>query len=358
MGLGIGVRKLRRHVWSGWALAASLAVALTSCSSGSGDNSPSGSGGPRCSLSAKAVPSCGVLWGISTQPPTPQQLETVEKAAGRPFDFVYRYHDLNDEVPDAQEREVVAKGQLLHIAIAARDFGSASRGEISWADIAKGKYDASLSAQARGVASLKKPVFVTFEQEANQRTKLGVAGDAADFKAAWRHLHDLYRTAGATNAVWTWVMTGNSDNLNRAASLWPGNDVVDWISWNVYNQSGCHSGTIDQNKFKSFADEVKPFYDFVKKRGPSIGMDPDKPMMISEAGSVRYADAPDLSADWYKAIPTTLRKYPQIKAVALWDSVTDTCNYDFDADSTVVEGVRKAGMDSHLDIGGALSPQS
>jgi hypothetical protein len=298
-----------------------------------------------------------VLWGISTTPPTEEQLEVVEKAAGRPFDFVYRYHDINDEVPDSQEREIVSRGRLLHIAIAARDFRAATRAGVSWADVARGKFDDTLSAQARGVASLKRPVFVTFEQEANQRTKLGVAGDAAEFKAAWRHLHDLYESAGATNAVWTWVMTGNPDNLDRAASLWPGNDVVDWISWNVYNQSGCHSGTVDQDKFKSFDDEVKPFHDFVNKRGASIGMDSSKPMMISEAGSVRYPDAPELSADWYAAIPTTLRDYPGIKAVALWDSVAETCDYDFDADSTVVDGVRRAGLDAYVDIGGAVSPK-
>jgi hypothetical protein len=153
-------------------------------------------------------------------------------------------------------------------------------------------------------------------------------------------------------------MTGNASNLDRAASIWPGNDVVDWISWNVYNQSGCHSGVVDQKKFKSFDDELAPFYEFVKKRGPAIGMDTSKPMMISEAGSVRYAEAPQLSADWYAAIPTTLRHYPQIKAVALWDSATETCNYDFDADSTIVDGVRAAGLDPHVDIRGALSPGS
>ena len=299
-----------------------------------------------------------MLWGISTRPPTVTQLAKVEKAAGRPFDFVYRYHDLNDEVPDEQELEIVAEGRLLHLAIATRDFQARSRAGYTWADVAGGKFDAALSAQARGVASLKVPVFVTFEQEANQQNKLGVAGSATDFKAAWKHLHDLYRAAGATNAVWTWVMTGNEDNLDRAASLWPGNEYVDWISWNVYNQSGCHSGVVEQEKFKSFDDELRPFYDFVEKRGASIGMDKSKPMMISEAGSVRYADAPELSADWYAAIPTTLREYPQIKAVALWDSVAETCDYDFDADSQVTEGVRKAGQDPHLDIGGALTPNS
>jgi hypothetical protein len=152
-------------------------------------------------------------------------------------------------------------------------------------------------------------------------------------------------------------MTGNPDNLDRAATLWPGNDVVDWISWNVYNQSGCHSGTVDQDKFKSFDDEVKPFYDFVSERGASIGMDSSKPMMISEAGSVRYPEAPELSADWYAAIPNTLRSYPHIKAVALWDSVAGTCNYDFDADSQVTDGVRRAGLDAYVDVGGAVTPQ-
>jgi hypothetical protein len=338
-----------------------MALALTSCSSDSSEGNPgagpTSSGAARCTLSSRAVPSCGVLWGISTTPPTEDQLKTVEKAAGRPFDFVYRYHDINDEVPDPQERTIVADGRLLHIAIAARDFSAATRAGVSWADVAAGTYDDSLSAQARGVASLKRPVFVTFEQEANQRTKLGVAGDAADFKAAWRHLHDLYDRAGATNAVWTWVMTGNADNLDRAATLWPGNDVVDWISWNVYNQSGCHSGTVDRAKFKSFDDEVKPFYDLVAERGASIGMDSSKPMMISEAGSVQYPDDPEVSANWYADIPTTLKKYPGIKAVALWDSTTDTCDYDFDRDSDVVAGVRRAGADPVIDIGGALSPR-
>ena len=342
---------------------ASLALALTSCSGGSsGGRVATGSsdrdGTKACAVSAKAVPACGVLWGVAARPPTVARVQAVQKAVGRPFDFVYRYHDVNDVVPDAEERQLVRQGKLLHIAIAARHFRAATRSSTAWADVARGKFDKTLKAQARGIASLKKPVFVTFEQEANQRAKLGVVGSAADFKAAWRHLHDLYRSAGATNAVWTWVMTGSARNLNRAASLWPGNDVVDWISWNVYNQSGCHGGTNDMKKWKSFAEELRPFYDFVKRRGPSIGMDSSKPMMISETGSVRYAEAPEISADWYAAIPTTLRRYPQIKAVGLWDSVSDTCNYVFDTDPHTVDGVRKAGLDPHVDTHRSLSSTS
>ena len=42
--------------------------------------------------------------------------------------------------------------------------------------------------QAEGIASLKKPVWVTFEQEANQKDKVGQREIDKEFVAAWRHL--------------------------------------------------------------------------------------------------------------------------------------------------------------------------
>lgn len=310
--------------------------------------------GRDCTLGAKAVPSCGVLWGISTKPRTVAQLRSVETAVGRRFDLVYRYLDINSRFPGQVERRIVAGGRLLHIAIAARNF-QGGQSPVTWRDVAKGKYDASLAAQARGVASLREPVFVTFSQEANATTKLGTVGTAADFKAAWRHLYRLYQRVGATNAVWTWVMQGSVANLRRAASLWPGNDVVDWISWNVYNRSGCGRGVVRPDTFESFQDRMSGFYDFVRTRGKAIGMDPSKPMMISEAGSVRYATAPDLSADWYAAIPSALRNYPQVKAVTLWDSATATCDYRFDRSPVTTAGVRRAGLDPTIRATTALA---
>lgn len=305
-----------------------------------------------CSLSAKAVPTCGVLWGVATRPPTIQGVKTVEAAVGRPFDFVYRYHDLNDVAPDAAERAQVASGKLLHIAIASRDFSSTDRSKTGWAAVARGDFDTTLRAQAVGLAALDKPFFITFEQEANQKQKVGVLGSASDFIAAWRHLHQIYAEAGATKAVWVWVMTGSAANLDAAATLWPGNDMVDWISWNVYNQSGCASNAIDPSKLVSFEDKMKVFYDFVHRRGPSIGMDVSKPMMISETGSAKYATQPDLTAAWYAAIPGVLAKYPQIHAVGLWNSVDGPCDYQFSTLPQAVTAVRDAGRAAS--VGGAL----
>lgn len=300
-----------------------------------------------CPVSAKLVPTCGVLWGLATRPQDLSALASVEKSVGRTFDIVYNYHDINDVIPTATEVTEARQGRTLHLAIAARIYGS-RQDSVTYSAITAGQYDAELSRQAEGVASLGVPVFMTFDQEANQHDKLGPRGTAADFRAAWRHIHDLYAQAGATNAVWVWVMTGAPDNLARAGELWPGNDVVDWISWNVYNQSGCGSGTVTPSKYTSFKGAMTPFYEWVHRQGPTRGIDPDKPMMISETGSVLYSGDPQRTARWYAAIPTTLAKYPQIKAVTLWDSKTsEACDYTFQRDPGVLASVADAGR-SHI----------
>lgn len=364
---------MRRHTRAMTISSLAGLLALTACTSGAtGPTGPTGlttspgtSSSPstaRCAVSDKLVPTCGVLWGVATRPQTPTALAQVQHEVGRRFDLVYSYHDIDDPIPSPTETQEAHDGQILHISIAARQYGKPTSA-VTYADIAAGRYDAGLRRQAAGVAALGVPVFLTFEQEANQHTKLGPRGTAAQFKAAWRHIHALYAAAGADNAVWVWVMTGAPDNLSRAAQLWPGNDEVDWISWNVYNQSGCGSGTIKPELYASFEDALKPFYDWVHATGPSLGIDPDKPMMISETGSVLYSEDPARTASWYAEIPTALAAYPQIKAVTLWDSKTsDACDYTFQRSPQVLQAVRTAGMSPLLDReglgGGTASPTS
>lgn len=337
---------------------------MAACSGGGGDPAPSTStsassaptSGPTssasttasCTLSDRLVPSCGVIWGVSTKPATMDGVAKVESLVGRPFDMIYRYHDIKEPIPDDVDRQAVAAGRILHLSIAARIYTSDTT-VVTYKDIAAGKYDATLRAQGKGIAGLKVPVFVTFEQEANQHKKLDVRGDATQFKAAWRHVRSVYLAAGASNAVWTWVMTGAPENLDRAGMLWPGNDQVDWISWNVYNASGCNSGKVKPANYKSVKEALSPFYDWVHAKGPKLGIDPNKPMMISESGSVLYTADPGLTAAWYTQIPGVLKEYPQIKAFTLWASETSlACNYQFQDVPAISAAVAKSVTDAPL----------
>ena len=61
---------------------------------------------------------------------------------------------------------------------------------------------------------------------------------AADYIAAWRHLHDVFQEEGATNVTWLW--TANRDTVpntpgNQPAVYWPGPAYVDWVGLDAYN---------------------------------------------------------------------------------------------------------------------------
>ena len=299
--------------------------------------------GDQCRLSAKLVPECGALWGVTTEQPTNAALVAVEHSLGRRFDLVYRFHDINDTIPDTADKRAVAHGRALHVSIESTDFSSPSATAGTWAAVAAGTYDDDLHKQAEGIAALKSPVFVTFDHETDQPAREAL-GSAQEFIAAWRHVHDVYTKAGATNAVWVWVILGWAPSFDRAATLWPGNAYVDWISWDVYNQSGCRGGQVDPSLYTSFSNDVRLVYDWVHGVGPTIGMDPNKPMMISEAGSVLYRDDPEKTAQWYAEIPSVLEDYPQVKAVSLWDHTGHViCDYRIGLDPKVLETVTDVG---------------
>ncbi len=296
-------------------------------------------------MNAKLVPACGALWGVTPPDPRFSSLRRAEAAVGRKFDFVYRFHDVNDRIPDTQDRAVLSSGYIMHIAIDMRDYSRPDKPALQWADIAAGVDDARLLAQARGIAAIRRPVFVTLGHEPDQPRK-AVLGTPAEFKAAWRHVHDLFEQAHASNVVWVWVVTGWMPFAPTALAMWPGNDVVDWVSWEGYDFAGCQSGPPEVAQSRSFSDAVLPFYEYLHSRGPSMGIDVHKPIMISEAGTAVGPHAGQ-GAGWYQEIPSFLSSYPQIKAVGLWDhgDRIATCSFQFSTVPVRTADVRRAGQD-------------
>lgn len=300
----------------------------------------------RCPLDPKLVPTCGTLWGVTPPAPTYESLLRSESAAGRRFDFVYRFHDLNDEIPDAQDRAVLATGAIMHFAIDARDFGHPETPWVTWSDIAAGRFDNELMAQAKGIASIGRPVFVTLDHEPDQ-ARHRIQGSPADYVRAWRHVHQLYARVGATNAVWVWVVMGWMPAASIALQMWPGNDVVDWISWEAYDDAGCRSGPAVPDKSLSFAHVVQSFYIYLLDHGRQDGIDTTKPIMISETASAVAAMSTKPSR-WYQSIPPYLSTNPRIKAVGLWDHMgrPETCSFQFSSDPSRSSDVATAGRDS------------
>jgi hypothetical protein len=94
---------------------------------------------------------------------------------------------------------------------------------------------------------------------------------------------------------------------------------------------------------------VLPFYDWLRHNGARQGIDVRKPMMISEAGSVVFGDAPVLTAAWYAQIPQVLQSHPQLRAIGLWDRPGNgACDYQFDDHPLVRATIARVGLSAPI----------
>jgi mannan endo-1,4-beta-mannosidase len=111
--------------------------------------------------------------------------------------------------------------------------------------IAAGHSDAYITQFGRAVRALNLPVVISFGHEMNGNWYPWGVGQtsAADFVAAWRHIHNLFTAAGASNVIWLW-------NPNVISALpqvqlqpyYPGDAYVDWVGVTGYfATTGSHS---------------------------------------------------------------------------------------------------------------------
>ncbi len=315
----------------------------------SGPSTPSGPsapGGDACAVSEILEPSCGVWWGAS---PYQDRVEPLEQAVNRRMDIVYTWRGVDQaDIPGRRELRMVAEGRFVHTNIEARRFTRSGRPDIAYRSIINGEFDHTLRAQARTIAGLEVPYFVTFDHEADANKRYNRRGTPEEFVRAWRHIVDLYREEGADNAVWVWNVTGWEGNLDRLPGLWPGNDYVDWLSWEAYNMTNCDT----QPHWKhvvSFEESLRPAYEWVQSEGPKHGIDPDKPVMIGEMGTTHIGARE--TREWYTAIPEVLRRYERVRAVKVWDNkVSPSCDFRIQADRYARQGFTEAGRDPYVNL--------
>jgi len=133
------------------------------------------------------------------------------------------------------------------------------------ADIAAGDSDTYITNFATAVRSLNVPIALSFGHEFNGNWYPWGSSKAtpAQFVAAWKHIHDLFAQAGATNVIWIWDPNVIVALPNiTLAQYYPGDSYVDWVGvtgyWyqaGPYSYSSLYLPTLDE--IREFTD--KPF---------------------------------------------------------------------------------------------------
>ncbi len=186
--------------------------------------------------------------------------------------------------------------------------------EFQLADVIEGKYDNYIREWATAAAAWGHPFFLRFNWEMNGNWfpwSEGVNGNnPGEYVAAWRHVHDIFTEVGATNATWTWcpnVDPGHS--LHELASLYPGDEYVDWTCLDGYNWG---SDPAHPAKWHTFDELFSTTYHEITET-----IAPTKPMVIGEVGSTEEGGS---KAQWIEEmlrdVPT---EYPQIHGLQWFD---------------------------------------
>lgn len=155
------------------------------------------------------------------------------------------------------------------------------------AAIAAGESDAYIKEYATAVRKLNLPVVISFADEFNGHwEKWGTQNvTPEDYVAAWRHIHETFVDAGASNVIWAW--SPNIVNPVKSVKLepyYPGDGYVDWIGligyWTIAEDNAFDS------VFGPTRDQVRTFT--------------EKPMLLLETGAMagerRRADIRNLFA--------------------------------------------------------------
>jgi hypothetical protein len=181
-------------------------------------------------------------------------------------------------------------------------------------DVIAGNYDSYIRSFATSAKNWGHPFFLRFNWEQNGNWfpwSESVNGNKpGEYIAAWRHVHDIFSSVGASNVSWVWCP--NVDPDNRWQSLkatYPGDQYVDWTCLDGYNQGTMPSAP---DRWRSF-DEL--FSSTYKKIVTEVA--PSKPMVIGEVGSSEYGGS---KASWIRQMLGELpSSYPSVRGLLWFD---------------------------------------
>jgi hypothetical protein len=191
-------------------------------------------------------------------------------------------------------------------------------GSVALSQIANGSYDTALRIWATEAKAWGHPFFLRLDWEMNGGwfpwgTTASNQNTPADYVAAWRHIHDIFTAAGASNVTWVWCPNLEWNESVPFAELYPGDAYVNWTCLDGYNQDS--SSTSFSNLYQqSYSDLLK--------------LAPTKPIMIGEVASKEYGAG--VKADWISNMLSVLpTNFPKIKAVVWFNwRIADGSTWD------------------------------
>jgi hypothetical protein len=194
-----------------------------------------------------------------------------------------------------------------------------------WANIASN--NAGIDQMAASIKSLgSKKIFLTIFHEPENDVSAGgdpncpntsykgSAGTVAEYKNMWAYVENRFNSDGVTNVVWVMNYMGYQTWDCLVPDMWPGNNLVDWVTWDPYS-------TGDSS---TYSNTVGRFYHLLESDNTTANNFTSKPWGLGEWGDCNTADQAHIYGfdDQAKAA-LDANTYPRLKLHMIYD---DTLN--------------------------------
>jgi len=270
---------------------------------------------PYAAVSVPGAPQLGVstaslaansdrLW----QPRDLREVNAFEQMARAHAGIVQWFADWErGRVDVAQLRAVAARGSTPQITWEPWDARRSSvQSKYTLASIISGRHDAYIRTWARDLAHYGGPVSLRFAQEFNGVVypwAEGVNGNRpGEFAVAWRHVHDIFTEAGASNVSWIWCPVTRTVKRDQ----YPGDRYVDVVALSGFNGGSA----LPWGGWRTFADA------FDKPLRTLRHIAPSKPVQISEVATAQEGGSKPV---WIAQMFAYIQRHRSIRSVLWFD---------------------------------------
>jgi mannan endo-1,4-beta-mannosidase len=227
--------------------------------------------------------------------------------------------------------------------------------DFQLADVIAGTYDTYIREFAEDARNWGHSFFLRYDWEMNGNWfpwgETVNGNSPGEYVAAWRHVHDIFTSVGATNATWVWCPYAEVDRHFAAlAPLYPGDEYVDWTCMDGFNWG---SNPTNPHTWKSFEEIFGPTY-----RKLTTRIAPKKPVVLAEMASTGPGRA---KANWIRNMFEELQtNFRRIRGLIWFDQVDRGVDWPLETSPAAArafsKGVRKRGFKANGQAAVVASP--
>ena len=245
-------------------------------------------------------------FGVATPggPLAAAELDEVSQLAGESPSMVLFYEDFLQAPPVAELDAVRARGAVPLLTWEPWTWGGGlEQPAYSLDRITAGDFDARIVQWGQALAAWSQPVMLRFAHEMNGNWypwAEGVNGNqAGDYVQAWRHVHDVVASTGATNVQWVWSPNVPYWGSTDLAGLYPGAAYVDIVALDGYNWGTSAAWSSWNSPRDLFAPGIAQLRSIA----------PGQPILIAETAS---SEAGGSKAAWNTDLVSYLSAQPDV----------------------------------------------